>query len=340
MSEVQSEINEIANQRLNNLKLAMNKKFVIKSSSEVDLDALLRNQPGSAVYAENPKEDVMPLETPDVTQSSYLEQERLDKDFDSLGGQFDPNVGLSGRSGNDRLGTMQMLNSNANAIVEYKLRTFSETAITPLIRLMALLEEYYETDDVVLALAGNNAQAFKKFGVNQVTNEMLRKELNIVVNIGLNSTDPTYKLQKFSSVINQVLQISAAPGGKGFDLQEVAKELFGLSGYGDGMRFMNQEHNPALAIKDQTIMQLTQKLNNQQAKEQSKITVAQIHTASRERIEAAKAQKENAHFLVEHAREMTDLEHKQQMEREQLQQQQQQQAAAAAKQIGQPAPQQ
>ena len=324
--QVQDEINEIANQRLNNLKLAMNKKFVIRSESEIDLDALLRNQPGSAVYTKEPKEDVMPLETGDVTQTSYLEQERLDKDFDSLGGQFDPNVGLTGRSGNDRLGTMQMLNSNANAIVEYKLRTFCETAVKPLLRLLAIIEQHYETDDVVLSLAGQKANVFHQ--ISQVTNETLQKELNVKINVGLNSTDPMFKQQKFWNTITQLVELSANPAARGLDMQEVAHESFGLIGYGDGDRFLNQQSNPQMTILMQENMMLKQKSAGLELKEQTKRDIAMMQVASRERIELAKLQHQGAEAMDDDQREMHDMLQKHENERQQLKQQQ---AEAAAK---------
>jgi hypothetical protein len=45
--DTQAEINEMANQRIDNVKFAMNKRYFVKRNGQVDLRSISRNVPGS-----------------------------------------------------------------------------------------------------------------------------------------------------------------------------------------------------------------------------------------------------------------------------------------------------
>jgi hypothetical protein len=302
LTGIQSEINEIANQRLNNVKLALNKKFIIKTDSEIDLSALLRNQPGSAVFTQNPQEDVRELSTQDVTQSSYLEQDRLNADFDELAGNFSSNAVQQQKSANDTWRGMQMLNSNANVQLEHQLRIFTDTFVVPLLRAIVKLEQKYETDDTVFALVGQqNGQMLQRAGVNEVTSEHLQKDMVVKCNVGMNNTDPQMKQQKLVSVLSTILNIVKNPASKGLDMKEVSKELFALSGYGDGMRFINQEVDPAMAMMMQENMALKKKVMDKQTKEQVELSKNHENNQTRLAIASMREKTDSAKFLVDHA---------------------------------------
>ena len=85
---LQEEINTVANQRLDNVKLVLNKRYYVKRGSQVDLDALIRNVPGGGVMMNDPENDVKTVETKDITSSSYQEQDRLSTEMDELVGSF------------------------------------------------------------------------------------------------------------------------------------------------------------------------------------------------------------------------------------------------------------
>ena len=85
-SGLQEEINSVANQRSDNVKLVLNKRHFVRRGSQVDLDALVRNVPGGGVMMNDPDRDVKIVSTPDVTGSSYREQDILASEFDDLVG--------------------------------------------------------------------------------------------------------------------------------------------------------------------------------------------------------------------------------------------------------------
>lgn len=302
LSGIQEEINEVANQRLNNVKLAMNKKFIIKTESEIDLSSLLRNQPGSAVYTQDPAGDVRELNTPDVTQSSYLEQDRLNGDFDELAGNFSMQS-MQNQKGPETWRGQQMLNSNANIQLEHQLRIFTDTFVTPLLRALIKLEQNYETDETIFAIVGQqNAQLFQKYGVDQATDEMLQHELTVKVNVGMNNTDPQMKLQKFISAAMAVENIMKSPvAAKVFDLKEMVKEIYALSGYGDGTRFINQGQDPAIVQMQQQIMMLQKKVQDKETHEKVSLQKTRETNQTKLTIEQMKHKNNNAQFLAKNA---------------------------------------
>lgn len=240
-SGISQEINEIANQRIDNVKFVLNKKWFIKRSGQVDVSGLMRNVPGGAVMMNDPEKDVREINFPDVTSSSFQEQNNLNADFDELAGNFSSGSVTTNKTAMESpMRTMSMLNQGANAVVEYTLRTYVETFLLPVLGQLVRLEQIYETDDVILALAADKAQLFQKYGMNEVTDSLLNKDLTIKVNVGMGATDPQMKLQKFIAGVTAFTAILKEPV-PGLNKQEVGKEIFGHLGYQDGKRFMMQD---------------------------------------------------------------------------------------------------
>jgi hypothetical protein len=128
-----------------------------------------------------------------------------------------------------------------------------------------MLEQHYETDSVLLALAGQKAQIFQRYGINEVTDELLDRKLTLSVNVGMGATDPVMKLQRFVYAVMSFANIAKAPP-PGMDLKEIAKEMFGLSGYQDGTRFMIEGQDPEvvkLLQQNKQLMMQLQQLNIQ-----------------------------------------------------------------------------
>jgi hypothetical protein len=140
------------------------------------------------------------------------------------------------------------------------LKTFVESFVQPVLRQLVMLEQHYETDMVILALAGEKAKIYQKYGVNSVTDAILDKELTVTVNVGMGATDPQQKMQRFVFAIDNYAKITMKQAPPGVDLKEVFKEFMALSGYQDGDRFLIEGQDPALAKAMQENAQLKQML--------------------------------------------------------------------------------
>lgn len=252
---LQDGINNVENQRNDNVLLVLNKRYKVKRGTNVDTNSLFRNVPGGVTNVDN-MEDLEEMTSPDVTASSYQEEDRKRQAFDDLVGNFNPmqlhQAGAPRESG----ASIRMLQGPASEMTEYMLVTFAITGIIPVLRQLVLLEQHYETDATVLAIAGQKAQVLQKFGVDQVTDDMLDHELTTNVNVGMGSTDPTAKLARFVYAVDAFAKICAKPP-PGVNLGEVWKEICALSGYQDGERFSTQG-NPEMAKLEQMNKQLTQ----------------------------------------------------------------------------------
>lgn len=268
--DTQAEINEIANQRADNVKFAMNKRYFVKRNAQVDIRSITRNVVGSVTMMNDPEKDVVVQNTPDVTSSSYQEQDRLNLDFDDVSGSFSQASVQSNRKLNETVGGMNILTNNANQVGSYQLKTFVETWVEPVLRQLVLLEQYYETDEVILALAGKKAGLMDKFGMNAVTDDLLMQELTLNVNVGMTSTNPQEQINSFMLAMNNLRNLLADGllEKYGLDVGEVIKELFGKLGYRDGDRFFNsEEEDPALTAAKATIAELEQQLSQKTSPE-------------------------------------------------------------------------
>lgn len=276
--DVQTEINEVANQRIDNVKFALNKRYFARRGRQIDTRSLTRNIPGSVTLMQD-VEDVKVVETQDVTRSAYEEQDRLNLDFDDLAGVFSQSSVQSNRNLNETVGGMNMLNSNATQVGGYQLRTFVETWVEPVLRQLVELEQKYETDEVILGIAANKAQLFQKYGVTEVDDELLTQELTLNVNVGVGATNPTQQVNNFMLAMNSLKALLADGSLQqyGLDVQEVVKELFGKLGYRDGGRFFQwNNQDPQVVALTAQVQQLTDQLKAKTAPELVAAQVAKI----------------------------------------------------------------
>lgn len=293
--QLQREANEIVNQRLDNVKLVLNKRYIVKRGAQVDLKSIVRNVPASITLANDPVNDVRALEFNDVTSSSYQEQDRLNVDYDELTGNFSQGSIMTNRKMGETVGGMGMISQAANQITEYKIRTFTETWIEPVLRQLVKLEQKYETDTVILALAAGKAKLFEKYGISQINDELLNQELTLTVNVGMGATDPIQRLNKFIGALGAYSQV-AQMQLPDIEMTEVGKEIFGLAGYRDGARFSKQgDANQAAQAQIQQVIQQANEViqQSQQAvaqKEQELMRKAQEMAMTEKDIENALAE--------------------------------------------------
>jgi hypothetical protein len=272
---------------------------------------------------------------PSVDAASFQEQDRINVDWDDLTGA--PNSVTQASQLQQQTATgMHLMSGEASGLSEYELRLFSETWVEPMIRLLIKLEQAYETDPVVLALAGKNAQLFQKFGVSEITDELLNQGVTIRVNVGIGATNPAMKLKNFATGAQILGSIFGQSAAMGANFEEVSKEVFALLGYKDGARFFQQGYDPRVAMLQQQMQKMQGKggqgdpqraqtaqittqgrLQEQQLKSQTDIQIAQLE-AQRDK-EATDA--ENWRAMLDFVRAQMEAQHRaQQSERDRMMQ--------------------
>jgi len=282
-AQIQDEINEVTNQRLDNVKFAMNKRYFVKRNKQVDLRSLTRNVPSSVTLLTDPNEDVKIVETNDVTSSSYNEQDRLNLDYDDVAGVFSGSSVAANRKLNETVGGMNILTGNANQVSAYQLKTFVETWVEPVLRQLMLLEQHYETDEVILALCSKKAALFQRFGMDAVTDELLSQELTLSVNIGMSATSPTEKINGLATAMGTIRTVLADGLLEKYGLQpqSLIKEILGAIGHKDGGRFFDfdTEQDPRIQSLMQQIQELQAALD---AKHPPEVIAAQVRKLDEE----------------------------------------------------------
>lgn len=253
-SQLQQEANEIANQRLDNVKFVLNKRWIVRRGSQVDVEGILRNVPGGVTMASDVEKDVREVNWTDVTASSFQEQDRLNADFDDLeGGGLNSSSVMTNRRLNETVGGMKMMQQSGNSLTEYTFRVWVETWLEPTLMQLVKLEQKYESDTVVLAIAAQKAKAFQHYNQTPDLDKLLDQELTLSVNVGMGATDPERRFQSFMQATGAYTQISMQ-GVPDLNLPEVRKELYGLAGFKDSARFFTQV-DPRLAQAQKLVQQ-------------------------------------------------------------------------------------
>jgi len=267
---LQQELNENVCQRGDNIKLALNKRFIVARGSNPDLKALLRNVPGSVIQSDS-TEDIKPLEVPDITSSSYAEQDRHNVDFDEITGNFSQSTVQTNKNLNETVGGLSMLRSGSNALTEYLIRMFSETWVEPVIQQLLKLEQAYETDMVILTLASKKAGIALKYGQSEITDELLDQQLTAKVNVGTSATDPWLGFERLMAAVGAVTNLSQQQSQqltKGINVREIQKEIMSAVGDKNGDRFLeteDQEIPPEIVQMQQQMEQMGQAMQEMQA---------------------------------------------------------------------------
>ena len=289
-ADLQRETNDLRNQRIDNVSFVLNKRYFVRRHAQVDIASITRNAPGAASLMQDPDKDVRVVETPDVTSSAYAEQDRLNVDFDDLVGQFSGSSVQSNRALNETVGGMNLLTANANQVGAYRLRTFVESWVEPVLRQLVELERQYEDDPRFIEMARRQA------GLEAVEDYLWGSDLRLACNVGMSATSPTEKANMIVFALTSVKNLLAdgALEQRGIDIEEVVKEVFAAVGYRDGRRFFTwNNEDPQVAMLKQQLQQLQQALD---AKTPPEVVAAQVEKLS------AEAKRINAQRIGENVR--------------------------------------
>lgn len=322
-------INDVTNQRLDNVKLVLNKRYKVRRGAKVDLGALMRNVPGGGVLMDDINADVGLMETPDVTQSSYIEQDRLAVETDELLGTFSQASVGNNRALNETVGGMNIMAQGANQVQELGLRTFIETWVEPVLRAVIKLESLYETDETIISLAADKADIEAN-----INDDLMMQDLVLRVNVGMGNTNPQQKLARFLEPLNAAAQFPEFI--QEMDFVEIGKEVFALAGQGDGSRFMLNEEkkqermqaqqgpdDPRIVVEQMRMEAKQIELEVRQLEKEQDAMIAQMRIESEREVSMAKLAAEQEIRLEELYQklgiEQQSLETKRQLEQARIQ---------------------
>lgn len=240
-SQIQHAINDVSNARMDNVRLAMNKRVIVRRGANVDLAGLMKSTPGGVVLTQNPANDILPMEVNDVTASSYQETQQLTTELNELQGTFSAQAVANNREMNETVGGMEMLSSAATKVVDYDIRTFVNTFVEPVLTLFMLNIQYYEDDEMIVNKALGEAGEFPRLQYADLDDDFFTKQLMLRVDTGIGATNPMQRINTLLMAINQVAQL---PGmGDHLDSKAVARRIFATCGLGTGEQFFENLAN-------------------------------------------------------------------------------------------------
>lgn len=252
----QEEVNDWKNTRMDALRLAVNKRWFARRGAQVDVRSITRNIAGSVTLVNDIEKDVKEVEFRDVAPGAFKEAEILNAEFDELSGTFSPASVDANRKLGETVGGLEMLSSDANELELYALRVFAETWLKPVLRQLVLLEQYYETDERLLALAAKAASVTDD-GVDVINDRLMMTPIHVAVHVGIGATSPQVRLSQFLFALkslNEILE-SGALTKAGLDIEEVVAEVFGKLGYDSGARFFEWGEQDPQVIQLQSQIQ-------------------------------------------------------------------------------------
>lgn len=292
--DLQRAANQDWNTRFDNVMLGLQPRQFIREGSGQDLNDLRTFMPGKTVLVNAQKGE--PLTNtitwdrpPPIDGAAYQEQDRINLDWDDLTGAFTNSSQAASQITQQSATGMHLMSGEASGMNEYELRMFAETFVEPLMRLLIKLEQAYETDPVILAIAGKKAELFQKFNISEITDELLNHSVTTKVNVGIGATNPQMKLRNLATGAQILGSIFGPIAAQGANFEEVSKEVFALLGYKDGQRFVQQGFDPRVAQLQQELQKAQGKGGAQKPDDSaSKIQIANINAQSKLQLQEMK----------------------------------------------------
>jgi len=235
---LQTEMNDLANLHLDALRQSIEPLAKFKAGALSDVRQLrYRGSAGAAVVV-NDMDGLEFERTPEPSGQSFVAQSHLNADFDDAAGLFSGGSVQTNRSLNETVGGMRLLTGAANAMTEFNLRVWVETYVEPVLRQIMQSIQYYESDETVLAIAGERAGLMDKYEIDAITDDMLEAEVAVSVNVGVGAVDPMQSLSKLAMALKLIAEaVGFADRDVEVDIEELISEIMGQAGFKEGMRF-------------------------------------------------------------------------------------------------------
>ena len=253
-ARTQQDANQLNNTRFDNVELSLNRRYIVKRSAMIDYRGLQRNVPGGVTETDDPANDIRLEAPPDVTASSYQEQDRINSDFDELLGVFSGSSVANNRAMNETVGGMKLLQGDADALTEYPLMVFMITWVVPVLKQIIRLEQAHESDGAILNLIGEKIKFWQRYRVDpgqpdRITDAWIQGSMNIQVAAGMGATNPEQRIQRLAAGFGIIFQMAPALIQK-LDGEEIAKEVLGAMGFSQGVDRFFPEGGPKVPGMD------------------------------------------------------------------------------------------
>jgi hypothetical protein len=246
---LQQQGNDLQNLTLDAVKQSVMPVAKVVRGRQVDLEALKKRGQGTAIMVNSP-DDVTWDRPPDIGAAVENLKKEIDLDFDDIAGQQNFGTVAQSNAVGKTLGGLKLAAGSANSVQEFDIRIWIETWAEKALAQLVRLEQFYESDKIILGICGSKAKLLQKHGISEITDELLENEVTVSVNAGLGTGDPAQRLAKLQdavAVITPILQQSKdfQSGKREINAEAFIEEVFGATGYKDGGARFFQDGAPS-----------------------------------------------------------------------------------------------
>lgn len=218
LESLQYELNDVRNQRMDNVTQILHKMWKVLKGADVDEDELVF-RPNGIVHTGD-MEGLEPIITPDVTMSAYNEETLIKQDFEKISGVVDygTGVGATRRTPTQTTATgmaLQMEVGNQRLI--YKLDNIEEGIKELGEQLVALIQQYL-TSEVAIRITGEKGTIWQT-----VLPEDIQGQFDIFVEAG--STLPSNKIIQRQEAREALATVAPFAQIAGINLKYFIKKL-------------------------------------------------------------------------------------------------------------------
>ena len=273
--------------QLDNMYLANNGRYAI--SSRVNLDDMLTSRPGGVVRVEgDPGSSIMPLSHPPLPASSFGMVEYMDSMKEKRTGITAYNQGLDSNSLNKTATGVQQIMSAAQQRIELVARTFAETGVKDLFRLVhRLVRTTYTKPDIV---------RLRNKWVDVDPREWKHRS-DLTISVGLGAGNKDQQMMHLNNIITMQKEALAAGITDPTKIYNALAKLTQNAGFKDPEEFWT---NPAENPQGQQ----PQQPDPNQALLEGQLQIEQLKAQSEQQIAQQKAE---AQFMQEQERSKNDI---------------------------------
>ena len=283
IQDEQSEINEIRNQRVDNVNLIMNRMMAVIETALVSAKDLVSKPGGIIRLKANVSDDIRkaiyPIEFPDVTQSAYRETAEIERQAQERTGANRVTLGTSNevRDTNQTLGGMELLRQSFNErLAAYGMLIESQFLVKAAEKSYSLIYQELTPKDLETILGDdpveiepspapgippvevprymafvfvppekvNDAYLFKPMGIFSLENKIV-KAAQVMDMIRINQGNPAFDFNSASKYVITKLQ-GIDEAGKWFIQPPAPTEIPGMPGMPPGMPGMPMQEPPGM----------------------------------------------------------------------------------------------
>jgi hypothetical protein len=254
---LQDVMNALVNQRIDNVKLSMDKMFMVMKNAVADLRDL-RTRPGGIIEVDTSntgtlEQAIMPLDFGDVTSSAFVEVEQIERFIEKVSGITGYQQGTDAPSLNDTATGIALIQEAGNTRQGFKTVLAEMTGLTRLARQFgSIIQQFWDTERMVRLVGPKGEDVFKTF-----TPESIQGAFDY--DIEAQSVVQTESLRQASAdslfqMLFPVLPPDLMTGGLGPGQQKLVEEVLRSRGKKDIDAYLAPPPQPTLPGQGQFAM--------------------------------------------------------------------------------------